>query len=69
MSQEMTILSEGRTLIKTEVVEMTPTKIITVCEYDDGTIIKFYQEADNITVDCNKTLEIQPDGKTVRIIG
>jgi hypothetical protein len=69
MNQGMNILLEGRTLIKTDVIEMDSNTIVTVNEYDDGTIIKFNQKAEQISVDCNKTLEIQPDGKTVKIIG
>lgn len=64
---EMQILTEGRKRIKTNV-EQTEEKNIMIAEYDDGTILKLIQEADNTTVQCNKTLEVQPDGKTVKII-
>jgi hypothetical protein len=63
---EMNILLEGRKLVRTEVIEQTPTKIITISEYDDGTVLKFHQEAGDIKVDCNKLLVIESDG-TVKI--
>ena len=65
---EMEILTEGRKLVKTDVKEFEPGKITTVQEYDDGTIIEFHQVAEEVTVSCNKTLQLQADGKTLKIL-
>ncbi|MDF2065087.1 hypothetical protein [Bacillus sp. Cr_A10] len=63
---EMQILVEDRKQIRSNV-EQTEGKIITTTEYDDGTILKMTMVNDNISVECNKNLVIQPDGKTVLI--
>lgn len=68
MTQEMEIDLGGRVLVKNTVQEQTATKIVTVSEYDDGTIIRFTQEADKVNVECNKDLVLQEDGKTVKIV-
>jgi len=59
---------EGRKLVKIEILEQTSSKIISRTTYDDGTIIKYHQEAENINVECNKTLVVQSDGETVKIV-
>lgn len=64
----MKIDLEGRVLVKTTILEQTATKIVTVIEYDDGTIIKSTVEAENVNVECNKDLVLQEDGKTVKIV-
>ncbi len=64
----MEIDLEGRVLVKNTVLEQTATKIVTVSEYDDGTIIRFTQEAGKVNVECNKDLVLQEDGKTVKIV-
>ncbi|WP_142310297.1 hypothetical protein [Bacillus pseudomycoides] len=69
MQKEMNIALEGRELVKFTVLEQTADKVVSVSEYSDGTIVKFYQEAGNISVECNKDLVIQEDGKTVKIVG
>lgn len=63
---EMQILVEHRKQVKTDV-EQTEGKIITTTEYDDGTILKMIMIAENISVECNKNLVLQPDGKTILI--
>jgi hypothetical protein len=63
----MTLLTEGRKLLETEVLEMSASKIISVSKYDDGFWIKFTMNAGNINVQSNKTLVVQPDGKTIKI--
>ncbi len=64
----MSIDLEGRVLVKNTVLEQTATKIVTVSEYDDGTIIKSTLEAENTKIECNKDLVLQEDGKTVKIV-
>ncbi|NIK11204.1 hypothetical protein [Alkalibacillus almallahensis] len=65
---KMNILPEGRKLVNSKIHESKPGKLISSSEYDDGTIIKYHQEGGNIKIDCNKTLELQEDGETVKII-
>ena len=65
---EMQIDVEGRNRIRFTVEEQTADKIVTVAEYDDGTILKTTMVGDNVSVECNKDLEVQPDGYTVKIV-
>lgn len=66
---EMVLELDGRTLVETEVLEMKPERVVSVSKYDDGTWIKFIQDAGKISMDSNKTLELQADGKTLKIRG
>ena len=65
---EMNIDLEGRKLVKNEIIEQTPTKVVSVSTYDDGTVLTFYQKAGDVKVECNRDLVVQPDGKTVKIV-
>ncbi|MHA6258368.1 hypothetical protein ACXYMX_00520 [Sporosarcina sp. CAU 1771] len=66
---EIKIDMKGRKRIKFTVEEMSSDEIISIAEYDDGTILKMIQRNDGqVSVECNKTFEVQPDGVTVKII-
>jgi hypothetical protein len=69
VTQEISILLEGRKLVKHEILEQTAERVVAVSEYDDGTVIKQTQEAGNVNIECNKDLVLQEDGKTVKIVG
>ena len=59
---------DGRKVIKNEILEQTPTKIVVRTTFDDGTILTVYQDAHKIDVECNRDLVVQSDGKTVKIV-
>lgn len=65
---EMTLEVGNRKVVETIVKDLTPGKIISSTVYDDGTEITFHQTADTVNVSSNKKLEIQADGKTIKII-
>lgn len=62
----MNIALDGRKLIDSKI-EQLAEQTSTINTYDDGTIIKFVQTGENIDVQCNKALVVQPDGKTIKI--
>lgn len=64
---DLNIDLDGRKLVKTSIKEQTAEKLVTLSEYDDGTVLEFTQVADKIDVKCNKALVVQPDGKTIKI--
>ncbi|KON88919.1 hypothetical protein AF332_20395 [Sporosarcina globispora] len=65
---EMNIDLEGRERTSFEVLEHTPEKVVSVTEFNDGTILKFEIVAGDINVSCNKSLVVQEDGKTIKIV-
>ncbi|TYS46779.1 hypothetical protein [Bacillus infantis] len=60
---------DGRTLVESEALEMKPERVVSVSKYDDGTWIKFIHEAGKVRMESNKTLELQADGRTLKIQG
>lgn len=68
MNQKLHILGEGRKVIKKSVDEFAPDQTVSTVEYDDGTVVKMTITGGDIEVACNKTLEIQPDGQTAKMI-
>ena len=64
----MNIVLEGRKLVNTVIKEQSAERIITTSIYDDGTEITYNQSADGVDVSSNRTLQVQEDGKTVKII-
>lgn len=65
---EMKLEFDGRKVIKRDVKEFEPGKMVTFIEMDDGTTLNITQTAGEIDVQSNKSFEVLPDGKTVRII-
>lgn len=59
---------EGRQLVDTIVNEQTPSKIIRTSIYNDGTEVTTIHEAGEVSVSSNRTIQIQPDGKTVKLV-
>ncbi len=55
----MEIALEGRELVKNEILERTAKTIVSVSEYNDGTIIEYRIEAGEVSVKCNKQLVLQ----------
>lgn len=65
---EMKIDLEGRQLVETIIKEQTPSKTVSTSIYTDGTEITYINEAGEVSVSSNRTLQIQSDGKTVKLI-
>jgi|GEM_PF-6884505 len=65
---EINIDLEGRQLVNTIIKEQTASKIVSTSIYNDGTEITYIQEAGEVSVSSNKTLQVQPDGKTIKLI-
>lgn len=65
---EMNIQLDSRKLVSCETIEQTPTKIVSVNTYDDGTFIKSIQDAGTIKIESNKQLVVLPDRKTIKIV-
>lgn len=69
MNQKLQILGEGRKVLKKEVDEFGTDQSVSTIEYDDGTIVKITIASGDIEIECNKELNMQPDGNTATIIG
>lgn len=69
MNQKLQILGEGRKVLKKELDEFGTDQTVSTIEYDDGTIVKITIANSDIEIECNKELNMQPDGNTATIIG
>lgn len=65
---EMKIDLEGRQLVETIIKEQTPSKTVSTSVYNDDTEITFIQEAEEVSISSNRTIQVQPDGKTIKLI-
>lgn len=65
---EYNIDLEGRKLVNFETKKLSPTNIVSISTYDDGTIIELQQNTEKINVKSNKKLIVQSDGVTVKIV-
>lgn len=65
--QEMELDLIGKKRVNFKVLEMTEDIIVSSTEYDDGTIIKTTMTAGQVILESNKTLILQPDGRTIKI--
>ncbi len=55
-------------LVKLDVKEIKQEKMISTTIFNDRVEINFIKTAENVEVYFNKKLEVQADGKTVKII-
>lgn len=65
---EVQIDLEGRQLVNKIIKEQTATRIVTLDVYNDGTEVEYIHEAGDVSISSNRTLVIQPDGKTVKLV-
>ena len=65
---EVQIDLEGRQLVNKIIKEQTATRIVTLDVYNDGTEVEYIHEAGDVSISSNRTLGIQPDGKTVKLV-
>ncbi|WNS82153.1 hypothetical protein RRU94_15495 [Domibacillus sp. DTU_2020_1001157_1_SI_ALB_TIR_016] len=69
MNQKLQILGEGRKVLKKEIDEFGTDQTVSTIEYDDGTVVKITIANGDIDIECNKGLNMQPDGNTATIVG
>lgn len=69
MNQKLQILGEGRKILKKELDEFGTDRTVSTIEYDDGTVVKITIANGDIDIECNKGLNMQPDGNTATIVG
>jgi len=65
---EMNIDLEGRKLVKAIIKEQTAERIVQTSVYDDGSEVTFVQTAEGIDISSNRTLQVQADGKTIKLV-
>lgn len=66
---EFEIKHDGRTVVSREdIPSVTGGTVTTVIKYDDGTYLECITDSKGeVTVSSNKTFNVMPDGKTIRL--
>ena len=66
---EFEIKHDGRTVVSREdIPSVTGSTVTTIIKYDDGTHLECITDSNGeVTVSSNRTFNIMPDGKTIRL--
>ncbi len=62
------IKADGRTLVDQNTKNLPNDNSVQTLKYDDGTVLRITVNGGDVNVECNKKIEMLPDGYTVKIL-